>query len=569
VRQPWALLISLSLFVNLASRRYAKPLSCWRCSEAPSLPLGPKAIGGVLTLRLICVAATLSKSEPSNQASRAHGESSAEGPASSSGVGATPSSSVGDAPIGWCASKRSLCRARAPTDVHDLAKHGDPFIFAHHHPCECRQVFWPHCLQANSSEQRNTRRVLEGVMESMQARAGVPGPEPLTVQRQEFARLIAKGVSNSEACRLVGVNRRTGTRWRYGRTVTFKSGAELQYPPMAITRTTCLSARFLSEDERVLIADRVRAGTSLRAIGRELGRPASTVSREVRRNRDDGGRYRPFTAQQMAVRRLVRPKERRLASDPVLRNKVQGWLDLRWSPEQIAHTLRLQYPDNTAWHLVHESIYQAFYAKDGTLGRDRYTCLRTRRRRRPPRRSPDARRAGTLRDMTMIGARPADIEDRAIPGHWEGDLITGAANGSAIGTLVERSTRYVLLVHVPKNHTAEATRDGVLSVMGKLPADLRRSLTWDQGKEMADHLQINTAMGMSVYFCEPHSPWQRGTNENSNGLLRDYFPKSTNLAVHSAERLTQVQDELNNRPRKTLGWQSPAGALARLQFQYS
>ncbi|MGZ4518345.1 MAG: IS30 family transposase [Mycobacteriaceae bacterium] len=370
-------------------------------------------------------------------------------------------------------------------------------------------------------------------------------------------------MSNSEACRLVGVNRRTGTRWRYGRTITFTSGTELHYPPMATTRTTCLSARFLSEDERVLIADRVRAGLSLRAIGRELGRPASTISREVRRNRDEAGRYRPFNAHRMALRRLVRPKERRLARDPVLQDMVQGWLDLRWSPEQIAHTLRLEYPENTAWHLVHESIYQAIYARDATLGRDRFTCLRTRRPRRRPHRVPDARRAGSLREMTMIGDRPADVQDRAIPGHWEGDLITGAANRSAIGTLVERTTRYVLLVHLPKKHTADATREGVVNVMSDLPADLRRSLTWDQGKEMAGHLEITASTGMSVYFCEPRSPWQRGTNENSNGLLRDYFPKATNLAVHSAERPGQVQDELNNRPRKTLGWKSPAAALAQ------
>ena len=399
-------------------------------------------------------------------------------------------------------------------------------------------------------------------MGSARGRVGVP---PLTAQRQEYAQLIAKGVSNSEACRLVGVHRRTGTRWLYGRTVTFKSGAELHYPPMAITKTTRLSARFLSEDERVLIADRVRAGASLRAIGRELGRPASTVSREVRRNRDEAGRYRPFNAHRMALRRLVRPKKRRLASDPVLQNKVQGWLDLRWSPEQIAHTLRVQFPDNTAWHLAHESIYQAIYARDGTLGRDRFTCLRTRRPRRRPHRVPDGRRAGSLREMTMIGARPAEVEDRAVPGHWEGDLITGAANRSAIGTLVERTTRYMLLVHLPKEHTADATRDGVVTVMSHLSSDLRRSLTWDQGKEMAGHLQITATTGMSVYFCEPRSPWQRGTNENSNGLLRDYFPKATNLAVHSAERLLQVQDELNNRLRKTLGWKSPAAALAQLQ----
>src|SRR5680860_1091963 len=384
---------------------------------------------------------------------------------------------------------------------------------------------------------------------------GTQGPAPLTAQREEFARLIVRGVSNCEACRVVGVNRRTGTRWRYGRTVTSSTGLELHYPPMAITRTTSVSARFLSEDERVLIADRVRAGVSLRAIGRELGRPASTVSREVRRNRDEAGRYRPFTANRMALRRLVRPKQRRLACDRVLRSKVQGWLNQRWSPEQIAHTLRTEYPDNASWHLVHESIYQAIYDKDGPLGRDRFACLRTKRRRRRPHRHPDARRAGGLRDMNMIGGRPAEVEDRAIAGHWEGDLITGTANRSAIGTLVERTTRYVLLVHLPHEHTADTTRDGVVAAMRHLPMELRRSLTWDQGKEMARHLQITTATGMDVYFCDPHSPWQRGTNENSNGLLRDYFPKGTDLAVHPAERLAQVQEELNNRPRKILDWQ--------------
>ena len=397
------------------------------------------------------------------------------------------------------------------------------------------------------------------------SRAGRPGRDPLTVQRQEFARLIAGGVSNSEACRAVGVNRRTGTRWRHGRTVTSSSGSELHYQPVTITRRT-LSARFLSEDERIVIGDRVRAGASLRCIGRELGRPASTISREVRRNGDvESGRYRPFAAHRMAVGRLARPKERRLAGDQVLREKVQGWLDLRWSPEQIAQTLRLEFPDNPAWHLAHESIYQAIYAHDATLGWDRFTCLRTRRRRRRPHRHPDARRAGTMRQMTLIGDRPAVVADRAEAGHWEGDLICGELNRSAIGTLVERTSRYVLLVHLPIRHTADATREGVLQVMGELPAELRRSLTWDQGKEMAGHLQITAASGMSVYFCEPHSPWQRGTNENTNGLLRDYFPKGTNLAVHSAERLQQVQDELNNRPRKILGWNSPAHALALLQ----
>jgi IS30 family transposase len=209
-------------------------------------------------------------------------------------------------------------------------------------------------------------------------------------RRQEFTTLITRGVSNSEACRMVGVNRRTGTRWRYGRTVTSSSGAELHYQPVTTTTKAGLSARFLSEDERIVIGDRAGAGSSLRAIGGELGRPASTISREVHRNRDaESGRYRPFAAHRLALARLARPRERRLTGERVLRGHVQQGLDRRWSPEQIAHPLRAQFPDNPAWHLVHESIYQAIYAKDATLGRDRFGCLRTRRRRRRPHRKPD------------------------------------------------------------------------------------------------------------------------------------------------------------------------------------
>ena len=227
-------------------------------------------------------------------------------------------------------------------------------------------------------------------MGSVRSRVGRPGPVPLTGRRQEFARLIARGVSNSGACRMVGVNRRTGTCWRCGRTVTWSSGAELHYQPVTTTTKPGLSARFLSEDERIVIGDRVRAGSSLRAIGGELGRPASTISREVHRNRDaESGHYRPFAAHRLALARLARPRERRLTGDPVLRGHVQQGLDRRWSPEQIAHTLRGEVLDNPAWHVVHESIYQAIYAKDASLGRDRFACLATGRRRRRPDRTPD------------------------------------------------------------------------------------------------------------------------------------------------------------------------------------
>ena len=226
-------------------------------------------------------------------------------------------------------------------------------------------------------------------MGSFPSRGRKRGAEPLTAQREAFVRLIAGGVSNAEACRVVGVHRRTGTRWRLGCTVISSSGSELHYQPVTTTTAPGLSARYLSEDERIVIGDRVRAGVSLRGIGHELGRPASTISREVARNRDaQSGRYRPFAANRMAVGCLARPKQRRIAGDKVLREMVQGWSDLRWSPEQIPQRLRLEFPDNPAWHLVHESVYQAIYAPGATLGRDRFTCLRTRRRRRRAHRHP-------------------------------------------------------------------------------------------------------------------------------------------------------------------------------------
>jgi transposase, IS30 family len=240
-------------------------------------------------------------------------------------------------------------------------------------------------------------------------------------------------------------------------------------------------------------------------------------------------------------------------------------LDQAWSPEQISQVLRKRFPDIAARQLCHESIYQAIYDRDSALSRPRCGSLRTGRRRRRPRRRADARTPRSLRDMTSIHHRPAAIEDRDEAGHWEGDLITGKLNRSAIGTLVERTTRYTVLVHLPGSHTASATREAINAAMQHLPPHLRRSLTWDQGKEMAHHAQITAAIGTDVYFCDPRSPWQRGTNENTNGLLRQYFPKGTNLRVHSAADLTAVQVELNNRPRKLLGWTSPVAALATVE----
>ena len=236
-------------------------------------------------------------------------------------------------------------------------------------------------------------------------------------------------------------------------------------------------------------------------------------------------------------------------------------MDVRWSPEQISHALSVQFPEQPHRQLVTESLYQALYASTPVV--QRTFRIRRWRRRRWPRRCPDARSSGRLATpMVMIDQRPAAADDRVEVGHWEGDLIMGLGNRSAIGTLVERSRRSVILVHLPQGRTAVAVRDALTQVFTGLPPGLRRSLTWDQGKELSAHADLTRTLAMPVFFCHPHSPWQRGSNENMNGLLRDYFPKGTDLALHPAERLAQVARELNNRPRKTLGWDSPAALIA-------
>ncbi len=301
----------------------------------------------------------------------------------------------------------------------------------------------------------------------------------------------------------------------------------------------------------------------MRAIAEKLDRSPSTISRELRCNRErPSGQYRPFTAQRMAAGRRARPRAGKLARDGELRAFVQERLERRWSPEQICQALRSEFPHDPQRHLVHETIYQAVYRPElGGLRRDLPKTLRTGRRRRKPHRRPDARRAGGLVGMTMIDQRPAAAADRSEPGHWEGDLITGALNRSAIGTLVERTSRFTILLHLPGRHTAEAVRDAVVATLSGLPPDLRRSLTWDQGKEMAFHREITQALGMPVFFCDKASPWQRPSNENTNGLLRQYFPKGSDLRAHSRKRLGEVAAELNARPRKTLSWDTPAERL--------
>jgi transposase, IS30 family len=320
------------------------------------------------------------------------------------------------------------------------------------------------------------------------------------------------------------------------------------------------SGRYLSVAEREEIAVGLAREDSLREIARRLGRPPSTVSREVRRNSRGPKAYRALAAQGHAQERARRPKTAKLAGNAELRGWVAARLKRNWSPEQVSMMLRREFPGRPEMRVSHETIYQSLYVQGrGALRRELAACLRTGRAVRKPRKGGERR--GKIPGMVMISERPAEAADRAVPGHWEGDLIAGARSRSAIGTLVERSTRFVLLLHLPHGHGAGQVAEAMTQAMGTLPAVLRRSLTWDQGPEMTNHAQIAAATDLEIYFCDPHSPWQRGSNENTNGLLRQYFPKGTDLSVHTREDLDRVAAELNARPRKTLGWKTPAQAL--------
>src|SRR5690242_13773583 len=321
------------------------------------------------------------------------------------------------------------------------------------------------------------------------------------------------------------------------------------------------SGRYLSVAEREEIAVGLAAGDSQREIAERLGRSPSTISREVMRNSRGRRHYRALAAQGQAQHRAARPRTAKLAGNAELRGLVQARLKQKWSPEQISTWLRCQFPDRPEMQVCHETIYQSIYVQGrGALRRELASCLRTGRALRKPRRR-DGERRGKIPGMVMISERPAEAADRAVPGHWEGDLIAGTRSRSAIGTLVERSTRFVLLLHLPQGHGADQVAAAMTQAMAGLPAALRRSLTWDQGSEMASHAQVAAATDLEIFFCDPHSPWQRGSNENTNGLLRQYFPKGTGLSAYSRQDLDRVAAELNARPRKTLGWKTPAEAL--------
>ena len=429
-----------------------------------------------------------------------------------------------------------------------------------------------------------------------------PGRPPASrrTHRRQFWEGISRGLSSEEAGLEAGVSPAVGTRW-------FRESGG-----MAPLTLGPLSGRYLSFVEREEIALLHARGYGVREIARRLGRSPSTISRELRRNAATRGGnlgYRATTAQWHADQRARRPKVATLAANDKLRRYVQDrlggmiaardgtvvpgpkvrWIGRRhgrrqdrrwavsWSPEQIANRLRVDFPDDESMRISHESIYQALYVQGrGALRRELATCLRTGRALRVPRVRTRGRGKKFIRPEVMISERPAEAGDRAVPGHWEGDLIIGLGS-SAIGTLVERATRFTMLLHLPRmerygeartkngpalaGHGAEAVRDAIAASIETLPEQLRRSLTWDQGAEMAQYAQLRVDTGLAIYFCDPHSPWQRGTNENTNGLLRQYFPKGTDLSRHTADDLAAVTTALNGRPRKTLGWKTPAEAL--------
>jgi len=319
----------------------------------------------------------------------------------------------------------------------------------------------------------------------------------------------------------------------------------------------------LSLTEREEISRGLAAGEPLCVIADRLGRAPSTISRELARN---GGRvgYRAHRADQLAWQRARRPQACKLATNETLRAEVEDKLVLRWSPQQISGWLKHTYPDTEAMHVSHETIYLTLFIQArGGMKHQLTQYLRTRRANRKPagKRPPSGK--GRIVDPVMISERPAEVEDRAVPGHWEGDLIMGKRQ-TAIGTLVERHTRYVMLFGLPDGHTAEAVRKALAETVQQLPEHLWKSLTWDQGKEMAQHAQFTIDTGIQVYFCDPKSPWQRGTNENTNGLLRQYFPKGTDMSLLTQADLDFAAHQLNGRPRQTLGWMTPSEKLAEV-----
>jgi transposase, IS30 family len=371
--------------------------------------------------------------------------------------------------------------------------------------------------------------------------------------RLEILERVSRGERQLEVARAVGCGISTLKR------VLVAAGGT----PSRRSRRRPRSPLRLSLVEREEIRAGLAAGDSFRAIARRIGRTPSTVSREVGGVRGRAS-YRATRADDRACLAARRPKRSKLAGNPRLRQAVTALLERRFSPQQISARLRLDYPDDPEMRIAPETIYQSLYVQSrGRLRRDLSGYLRSGRSRRMPRRATADKR-GRIPAMVSISERPPEVEDRAVPGHWEGDLLVGKQNRSFVGTLVERHTRYVMLTELGRDPTTDNVIAKLAEQIARLPEQLRLSLTWDQGREMARHLDFTVATGVKVYFCDPHSPWQRGSNENTNGLLRQYFPKRTDLAVHGQVDLDRVAAELNGRPRQTLDWRTPAEKMAEL-----
>ncbi len=374
-----------------------------------------------------------------------------------------------------------------------------------------------------------------------------PNKMPMEVKRRYFE-LIREGHKGAVAARMVGVSTSCGSLW------FLDAGGVLIPDPGPI------SPRFLTQNDRIAIADGLHAGIDFKLIATEIGKSFQTVYREVQRNSKPDGRYQPWWAHNEALRRRQRPKVGKLAARPELATLVRTRLTGKWSPQQIARYLVRTHPGEPAMQLCAETIYLALFAgalgkKDGKLRTGR--CRRKRHRR-------GVAEPNKIKSMRRLALRPASVLDRVEPGHWEGDLIIGKKMTAAIATLVERTSRYLILVHLPCGYKAPQLRDALIEQYGLIAPELRKTLTWDQGREMAAHEQTEAALGTKIYFCEPHSPWQRPTNENTNGLIRQYFPKHTDLRVHTAADLARVAQQLNQRPRLVLADRTPEQVMRSL-----
>lgn len=376
--------------------------------------------------------------------------------------------------------------------------------------------------------------------------------------RDGFFGLLRQGVSIREACRVSGLWTSTVRPWIRKMGSMEMSQGKRGGPAGAPFPDGAPGSGRLSLTERAVIMVRLRDGCSYAAIGRELGRHRSVIWREAARNQCEDGTYQADVAHLRAGQNARRPKEYRLAHEPLARF-VESAMDEGWSPELCSLVLARAFPDDKNMQISHETIYQTIYVQGrGHIRQDLYRQLSTGRAKRVTDGRGRGRNSSPFKDALKISERPAEVGDRAVPGHWECDLILGStASNSAIGTCVERSTRYTMLLHLPNGHTADEVAKAMIAAFQDLPADLRRTLTYDRGVEMARYAQIQIAIEAQIYFCDPHSPWQRGTNENTNRLLRHWFAKSTDLSVHTARDLKRAQDSLNNRPRPTLDLATP------------